>query len=109
MGFGDEPTCDDGDHRSPDVPGKEVRGAVVHDVEPAVAAEPGEQPLDDPPDPVRQEAPVGRAAGRDRDMDVLLECCRGEGCSLEAAVTEQITLEAERGEPRQHRQDAYAI
>ena len=34
--------------------GEEVGRAVIHDVEPAIAAEPGEQALDDPPDPVRQ-------------------------------------------------------
>jgi hypothetical protein len=33
-------------------------------------------------------------------MDVVLEGRRGERGALEAAVTEQITLEAERGEPR---------
>src|SRR6476469_2372211 len=86
LGLGDETACDDGDHRNPDVPGKEVGGAVVHDVEPAVAAEPGKQQLHNPPDPVRQEAPVPRAARRDRDMDVMLERCRGEGRALEAAV-----------------------
>ena len=42
-------------------------------------------------------------------MDVLLERCRGEGRALEAAVAEEVTFEAERGQPRQHRQDACAI
>jgi hypothetical protein len=42
-------------------------------------------------------------------MDVVLEGRRGEGGALEAAVPEQITLEAERGEPRQRRQDARPV
>jgi hypothetical protein len=46
LGLGNEPSRDDGDHRNPDVRGEENRGTVVHDVEPAVAAHPGEQPLD---------------------------------------------------------------
>ena len=54
LGLGDDPPRDDGDHRNPDVPGKEICSAVVDDVEAPVAAEPSEQPLDDPPDPVRQ-------------------------------------------------------
>jgi site-specific DNA recombinase len=61
-----------------------------------------------PADAVRQEAPVACAAGRDRDMDIMLERRRGEGRTLEAAVAKQITLEAERDQPRQHRQDARA-
>jgi len=42
-------------------------------------------------------------------MDVVLECRLGEGCALVAAVAEQITLEAERGQARQRRQDARAV
>ncbi len=76
---------------------EEIRLAVVHDVEPSIAAQPGKQPLHHPPDPVRQEAPVPRAAGRDRNVDVVRERRRGEGRALEAAVAEQIALEAERG------------
>jgi hypothetical protein len=42
-------------------------------------------------------------------MDVMLERRRGEGRALEAAVAEQVALEAERGQPRQRRQDARAV
>jgi hypothetical protein len=40
-----------------------------------------------PADPVWKEAPVARATGRDRDMDVVLKRCRGEGCALEAVLS----------------------
>jgi hypothetical protein len=39
----------------------------------------------------------------------MLERCRGEGRALEAAVAEQIPFEAERGQPRQRRQDTRPI
>lgn len=39
----------------------------------------------------------------------MLERSRGKGCALEAAVAEQITLEAERGQPRQRRQDTRPV
>ena len=39
----------------------------------------------------------------------MLKRCRGEGHALEAAVAEEVTFEAERGQPRQHRQDARAV
>ena len=42
-------------------------------------------------------------------MDVVLERRGGEGCALEAAVAEQVALEAERGQPRQRRQDARPV
>jgi hypothetical protein len=42
-------------------------------------------------------------------MDVMLGGCRSKGGSLEAAVAEQISLEAERGQPRQYRQCAGAV
>ena len=39
----------------------------------------------------------------------MLDRCCGEGRALEAAVAEEVTLEAERGQPRQHRQDTRAV
>ena len=45
LGLCDEAAREDGDHCDPDVRGKEIRRAVVHDVEPAIEAEPSEQPL----------------------------------------------------------------
>ena len=39
----------------------------------------------------------------------MLERGRGERRALEAAVAEEVTFEAERGQPRQHRQDARAV
>src|SRR5689334_15595885 len=87
LALGDEPSCDDGDHCDPDVRGEEIGFTVEHDVEPPVAAQPGEQPLHPlrshstrsrarnlwllrPPDPARQEASVPCPARRDRDVDV---------------------------------------
>jgi hypothetical protein len=49
------------------------RGAAVRGVEAPIAVEPGEQPLQDPPDAVRQEVPIPRATGRDRGVDVILK------------------------------------
>src|SRR3954469_23958092 len=89
--------------------GKEIRRAVVHDVEAAIAAHPGEQPLHHPADAVWKEAPVARATGRDRDMDGVLQRCLGEGCTLEAAIAEQITLETKCSQPRQRWQDARPV
>jgi hypothetical protein len=42
-------------------------------------------------------------------VDVVLKRCLGERRALEATVAEQITLEAERGQPRQCRQDARPV
>lgn len=47
----------------PDVPGKEICGAVVDNIEASVVTEPGDQPLNNPPDPVRQEATLACATG----------------------------------------------
>src|SRR5215207_2161524 len=107
--WGHEPSWDDGDHRNPDMRGKETRLAVVHDVEPSIAAQPGEQALHDPPDPARQEAPVPRAAGRGRDVDVVCGRRRGERRPLEPTVAEQIALEAGRGQSWQSREGARAV
>jgi hypothetical protein len=42
-------------------------------------------------------------------MDGVLQRCLGEGCTLEAAVAEQIPLEAKRSQPRQRRQNARPV
>lgn len=49
LDLGDRSTRNDGDHCNFDVLGKEVGGAVVHDVEPPVATEPSEQLLNSRP------------------------------------------------------------
>ena len=82
----------------PDVCGEEVGLAVEHDIEASVAARPSEKPLDHPTDAARQEAPVACSAGRDRDVAVVREHRRGERRALEAAVAEQVALEAEYGQ-----------
>ena len=79
---------------------KELGLAVVHDVEPPVAAHPGEQSLHHPTDPVWQETPVPRAARRDRDMDVVREGGRGEGCAPECPSDNKVNrINALRGIP----------
>jgi hypothetical protein len=80
--------------------GEEVGRTVVHNVEAPVAAQPGEQSLYDPPDPAGQKATVPGTAGRDQDVDVVLERRCGEGCAIEAAVAEQVALESEHGQSR---------
>ena len=42
-------------------------------------------------------------------MDVVLKRCHSDGRALEAAVAEEITFKAERGQPRQHWQCAGAV
>ena len=42
-------------------------------------------------------------------MNALLECRRGEGGALEAAVAEQVALEAARSQSRQRRQDTCPV
>lgn len=96
LGLGDEPPRDDGDRGTPDVR-KEVWLAVVHDGEPAIAAQSSKQALDHPSDPSRQELSFPCAAGRDGDVDAVHGRCRGKGRPYEAAVAERLTLKAERG------------
>ena len=88
---------------------KQVGLAIKDNVEPTIAAQPSEQPLNHPPDADRQEASVRACAGRDRNVDVMLERCLRKRCALEAAVAQQIALEAQPGQPRQHRQDTGTV
>ena len=89
--------------------GKKVGLTVEHDVEPAVAAHPGEEALHDPANAARQELAVPRSAGRGRDVDVVHAGRRGKGIAREPAVAEQITLEAERSQSWQYREGARTV
>jgi hypothetical protein len=40
---------------------------------------------------------------------VVHDCCRGDGSAFEGAAAEQITLEAESGQRRLLRQDAFSV
>src|SRR3712207_8631480 len=82
---------------------KQVGLAIKDDVEPAIAAEPSKQALDHPADTDRQEVPVMSCARADRDVNVMLQRRRRERRALEASVAQQVALEAQLGQSRQHR------
>jgi hypothetical protein len=75
----EETAGEDRDHGDPDMSGQEVRAAVEHGVEPAVAGEPCEQALNHPANSLGNELPVRGSARRHRDMDVVHQRGRGEG------------------------------
>jgi hypothetical protein len=88
LGLHDEAAHDDEDHCNQDVPGKEACSVVVDDVEVTIAAVPSNPLLDNLPDAIRHEAPLRCTAGQNRDVDVVLERCRGQRRALGADVAD---------------------
>ena len=89
--------------------GEEVGLPIEDGVEASVAGQPGEQTLDHPPDSDGKELAVAGSAGRDRDMNVMVEGGLGEGHALVAAVAQQIALDPQFRQPGQYRRGAGTI
>ena len=83
--------------------GEEVRFPIEDGVEASVAGQPSEQTLDHHLKSNGKKLAVAGSAGRDRDMNVMVESGLGEGHALVATVTQQIALKTQFCQPGQHR------
>src|SRR5208337_625459 len=97
---GDEGNLDEGD---------EVFLRALEDgVQPPVAAQPGEGPLNHPADAGRNEASVA-ATGNCLDGDAERLACLGQPLAPVAEIPQRRTLEASLGEFAQNREDAFRV
>ncbi|MBL6459080.1 hypothetical protein JMJ55_27510 [Belnapia sp. T6] len=90
LDWGGKPACDDEGHRNSDVPGKEIRGAVVDDVEGLMTAENHLMPFG-------RKCP-SRVPPGETEKRIMLKRYRGEGLGLKTAAAEEIPLEAKHSE-----------
>src|SRR3954462_11758578 len=101
-------TRQDGDEGDLDESDEMPLGPLEDGVQPAVAANPGQRALDDPPDPLRDEGSAVTAdAGLDGDAKRLASL--GQPLAPVAEIAQGGPLEAAAGKLMQHRDDALAV
>ena len=83
-------------------------GPLKDSVQPAVAADPGQRALDNPPNPLRNEGPA-MTAGAGLDGDAERFASLGQPLTAIAEIAQGCSLEAAAGELMQHRDDAFAV
>ena len=83
-------------------------GPLKDSVQPAVAADPAQRALDDPPNSLRNEgSAMATSAGLDGDADRFAGL--GQSLAAIAEITQGGPLEAAAGKLMQHRHDAPAV
>src|SRR6185295_6869279 len=83
-------------------------GPLEDGIQPAVAADPGQGALDDPPNPLRNEGSAV-AAGTGLDGDAKRFASLGQPLAPVAEIAQGGPLEAAAGKLMQHRDDALAV